>query len=326
MFLSSYIINQSHIAKSVSLYVYKNYSIASILTRVLKKTRKDTGFFDIVRPGNVSDIREVPDYIIKPEYVFSGKHIPGPSKPEIKSADQIASMRDSCKLAKMILNVIGENIEVGKTTDYLDSIAHDLCLSNGAYPSPLLYMNFPKSICTSVNNVACHGIPDDRPLKNGDIVNVDVTVFLNGFHGDCSETFLVGDVDESGKYLVASTKKCLNEAISICGPGVRFNKIGQVIENFCKAHNLTVCPSFLGHGIGQYFHGAPDIYHCSNSYGGTMQAGMTFTIEPVLSLGSSSYIEILDDGWTAITEDNSRTAQEEHTILITDKGYDILTL
>ncbi|XP_026461858.1 methionine aminopeptidase 1D, mitochondrial-like [Ctenocephalides felis] len=235
-------------------------------------------------------------------------------------------MKESCKLARMILNVIGENIKIGRTTDFLDSIAHDICLSNGAYPSPLLYMDYPKSICTSVNNVACHGIPDDRPLEDGDIINVDVTVFLNGYHGDCSETFLVGNVDEAGRYLVSSTKECLKEAISICQPGVKFSQIGQVVENFAKSHELTVCPAFLGHGIGQYFHGAPDIFHCRNSYPGTMEPGMTFTIEPVLSLGSSGFIEILDDGWTAITEDNSRTAQEEHTVLITDKGCEILTL
>lgn len=235
----------------------------------------------------------------------------------------------------------------GQTTDQIDELVHVLTLSNGAYPSPLHYRNFPKSVCTSVNNVACHGIPDDRPLCNGDIINVDITVgkskltqtgeenrkkrnfpfkvYLNGFHGDCSKTFLVGDVDKSGRDLVGATEFVLEETIKRVRPGQRINEIGRFIEQVSRSLKYNVIPCFIGHGIGRFFHGPPDIYHVDNPYPGILKPGMTFTIEPILTPGEPE-IEILEDDWTAVTVDNAWTAQAEHTVLITDSGCEILTV
>lgn len=181
--------------------------------------------------------------------------------PEIKNADQIEAMRRSGKLAAQVLRECGKLATVGTTTDEIDAFAHERIIAASAYPSPLRYAGFPKSICTSINNVACHGIPDDRRLANGDIINIDVTVYLNGCHGDCSETFMVGEVDEQGRFLVEATKSCLDQCISLCGPGVEFNKIGQFIERYCAERELESVAAFIGHGIGSYFHGPPEIYH-----------------------------------------------------------------
>lgn len=187
------------------------------------------------------------------------------------------------------------------------------------------YNGFPKSICTSVNNIACHGIPDDRKLHDGDVINVDITVFRNNFHGDCSKTFLVGDVDERGKYLVHHNEKALHEAIKVCRPCQNFNAIGAAISKYAKEVDLRIVPAFIGHGIGSFFHGPPEIYHFENDVDvGIMQPRMTFTIEPILSLGTKE-LELWEDGWTAATLDGSRTSQFEHTILITDDGCEILT-
>lgn len=177
-----------------------------------------------------------------------------------------------------------------------------------------------------MNNVACHGIPDDRKLADGDIINIDITVFLNNFHGDCSRTLLVGNVDERGRYLVDHTETALEAAIQFCRPGEKFNVIGAAISGYAKLADLRVVPAFIGHGIGSFFHGPPEILHYENNFDiGEMKPGMTFTIEPILSLGSSE-LELWEDKWTTTTVDNSRTAQFEHTILITDDGCEILTL
>lgn len=215
---------------------------------------------------------------------------------------------------------------MGLTTDQIDEFVYNACIENNAYPSPLRYCGFPKSVCTSVNNVACHGIPDDRKLEDGDIINIDVTVFLNGFHGDCSKMFLVGNVDEKGRYLVHHNERALEEAIKICKPDQPFNEIGRVISEYAQKVKLTTIPAFIGHGIGSYFHGPPEIYHFENDYDiGCMKPGMTFTIEPIFSIGTDN-IEICEDGWTALTTDFARTAQVEHTILITDEGCEALTI
>ncbi|KAL1132672.1 hypothetical protein AAG570_010624 [Ranatra chinensis] len=207
-------------------------------------------------------------------------------------------------------------------------MVHDLCVNtHKVYPSPLGYNGFPKSVCTSVNNVACHGIPDDRPLADGDIVNVDVTVYKDGYHGDCSRMFLVGNVDPAGQRLSSICLEALTEAVAVCRHGQDFSKIGYIIEEVAASNNFQVVPCFTGHGIGSYFHGPPDIYHIgSHCWPGRMEAGMTFTIEPVLSEGGCEVV-VLEDGWTAITEDGSRTAQWEHTILINspDLPPEILT-
>ena len=177
---------------------------------------------------------------------------------------------------------------------------------------------------STVNNIAAHGIPDSRPLESGDILNIDVTVYLDGFHGDCSDTFLVGQVDEHAKNLVSVTRGCLEEGIKACGPGKWLRGIGHAIQKHAKKNKCTTVPLFLGHGIGDFFHGPPDIYHCLNNYPGQMKPGMVFTVEPVVSEGDRR-VKILDDGWTAVTLDNSRTAQMEHTVLVTDTGVEILT-
>ncbi|XP_020292192.1 methionine aminopeptidase 1D, mitochondrial isoform X2 [Pseudomyrmex gracilis] len=283
------------------------------------------GKYDIVRPQMVSDQVDVPAYIPQPSYSQSSIPEEGPEIPEIKDAFQIESMRHSCKLARRILCQVDSLIKPGITTDFLNNQLHDMIIANGAYPSPLNYYGFPKSVCTSINNVACHGIPDNRPLQDGDILNVDITVYLNGYHGDCSTMFQVGNVDAEGKRLISVTELCLKSAIEICKPDEHFCNIGNVIEKIANKHNFNVIPAFTGHGIGTYFHGPPDIFHFANSYSGKMKAGMTFTIEPVLSQGMIE-CEILEDGWTACTIDNSRTAQMEHTILITDIGCEVLTL
>lgn len=199
-------------------------------------------------------------------------------------------------------------------------------IKSNAYPSPLRYSGFPKSVCTSVNNIACHGIPDDRALCDGDIINIDITVYLNKFHGDTSKTFLVGDVDERGKYLVHHNEVALQKAIEVCRPGQPFNVIGAAISKYAKEVGLEVVPAFIGHGIGEFFHGPPEVFHFENDYDcGIMEPRMTFTIEPILSLGTKE-LELWEDGWTAATMDGSRTSQVEHTILITDDGCEILTV
>ncbi|XP_055377087.1 uncharacterized protein LOC129609192 [Condylostylus longicornis] len=288
--------------------------------------KKDLGICEIVELGNVSPERSIPNHIHKPDYYYEFME-PGCTlgTPEIKSRKEIYSMRESCKLAARILKSCTEILKVGITTDEIDAYVHEKVISNGAYPSPLRYAGFPKSICTSVNNVACHGIPDDRKLCNGDIINIDITVFYNGFHGDCSKTFLVGDVDERGKFLVKSTKECLYGAINICAPGVSYNKIGKYIQRFADSRNLKSIPAFIGHGIGSYFHGPPEILHYDNDIEGVMLPGVTFTIEPILSLGSAE-VELQEDGWTAMSTDLSRSAQFEHTVLITQDGVEILTV
>lgn len=179
-------------------------------------------------------------------------------------------------------------------------------------------------MCTSVNNVACHGIPGETRLVDGDIINVDLTVYLNGYHGDCSKTFLVGDVDDLGVFLIKSAEECLQYCISICKPGTPFNAIGRFITDFCNIKKLNAIPAFAGHGIGKSFHEPPEILHYYNSEPGLMRAGMVFTIEPILSLGKPD-VRIIEDGWTAVSVDGLRSAQFEHTIIITKNGNEVLT-
>ncbi|XP_017777241.1 PREDICTED: methionine aminopeptidase 1D, mitochondrial [Nicrophorus vespilloides] len=285
----------------------------------------DFGRYALVEPGNVSPFKPVPETIVKPAYYVSGEPTPGPAEPEIKTEKQVSRMRDSCKLAANILKTVGDSIKVGQTTDDIDCLVHKLAIENNAYPSTLNYRNFPKSVCTSVNNVACHGIPDDRPLEDGDIINVDITVLYNGYHGDCSKTYLVGNVDKAGRDLVRASEICLDESIKLCRPGTKFNTLGCFIEQRAYELGFNIVPCFAGHGIGSYFHGPPDIYHFTNDFKGVMLSGMTFTVEPILTQGRRE-IEIQEDDWTAVTVDNARTAQFEHTILITEDGHEILTL
>lgn len=290
--------------------------------------------FSIVKPQVVSpklSSDEIPASVTPPSYFITGQPGPSPSNPEVKIPDAIEKMRAACKLARCVLNEAIRMVKPGIATDEIDKLVTQLSFDAGAYPSPLNYRGFPKSVCTSVNNVVCHGIPDSRPLELGDIINIDITVFLDGHHGDCSETFLVAGKSERNQENFAGAIRLLNVAkqalyvgIDQCGPGKRFSAIGGSIEKYVSGQGYRVIPAFTGHGIGEYFHGPPDIYPCRNSYPGVMLPGMTFTVEPGVSEGSPN-VMILDDGWTAVSPDNSRSAQFEHTVLITETGVEILT-
>jgi methionyl aminopeptidase len=222
---------------------------------------------------------------------------------------------------------VGENCKPGVTTDELDRLAHEFILDHGAYPSALLYRGFPKSICTSINEVICHGIPDDTVLKDGDIVNIDITAFKNGFHGDSNQTFMVGQVSDEVRLLVERTRESLNRAISVVAPGRQINIIGRTIESFAKRFDYGVVRDFTGHGIGRAFHSGLVIphYDAAPAYSQEMQVGMVFTIEPMLTLGTYAW-DLWPDDWTVTTKDKSITAQFEHTLVVTETGADILTL
>ncbi|XP_060544003.1 methionine aminopeptidase 1D, mitochondrial isoform X6 [Pantherophis guttatus] len=211
------------------------------------------------------------------------------------------------------------------TTEEIDYLVHHEIIKHNGYPSPLGFKGFPKSVCTSVNNVVSHGIPDSRPLQDGDIINIDVTVYLNGYHGDTSETLLVGNVDKAGQKLVEIAKKCRDEGIAVCRPGAPFSVIGNTISNIAHQNGFQVCPYIGGHGIGTNLHSNPEVWHHANENDVLMEKGMAFTIEPVIMEGLTECY-LLDDDWTLISADLKRSAVFEHTIVITDKGTEILTL
>ncbi|XP_019472746.1 methionine aminopeptidase 1D, mitochondrial [Meleagris gallopavo] len=235
--------------------------------------------YSIVWPAMVSPAHPVPEHIKKPDYVTTGIVPDWGDGIEIKNEDQIQGLRQACQLARHVLLLAGRGLKVGMTTEEIDSIVHHEIIRQNAYPSPLGYGGFPKSVCTSVNNVVCHGIPDSRPLQDGDIINIDVTVYYNGYHGDTSETFLVGSVDKSGQKLVEVARKCRDEAIAACRPGAPFSVIGNTISSVAQRGGFQVCPFFVGHGIGSYFHGHPEVWHHANDSDLLMEEGMAFTIE-----------------------------------------------
>lgn len=277
-----------------------------------------------LRPGKLSPRRPVPDHIQKPPYVAS-KQAPGIiSGFEVHDEKGMDCMRASGRLAAQVLEYAGTLVKPGVKTDEIDEAVHQMIIDNGAYPSPLGYGGFPKSVCTSVNECICHGIPDSRALEDGDIINIDVTVYLNGYHGDTSATFFCGNVDDKAKKLVEVTKECLLKAISICAPGVEFKKIGSTIHNYADKHRYGVVRQFVGHGVGRVFHADPVIQHHRNNDDGRMVLNQTFTIEPMLTMGSITPV-MWDDNWTVVTQDGSLSAQFEHTILITQDGAEILT-
>ncbi|KAH0700499.1 methionine aminopeptidase 1D, chloroplastic/mitochondrial [Solanum tuberosum] len=277
-----------------------------------------------LRPGQISPPRPVPEQIQRPPYVKSRKPPGIGSGSEVHDKKGIEKMRASGRLAAQVLQYAGTLVKPGIMTDEIDQAVHQMIIDNGAYPSPLGYGGFPKSVCTSVNECICHGIPDSRPLEDGDIINIDVTVYLNGYHGDTSAMFFAGNVDEEAKNLVQVTKECLDKAISICAPGVEFNKIGKTIHDLADKHRYGVVQQFVGHGVGRAFHSDPVILHYRNNDRGRMVLNQTFTIEPMLTIGSIDGV-IWDDDWTVVTEDGSLSAQFEHTILITADGAEILT-
>ena len=278
-----------------------------------------------LRPGRLSPPRTVPDGIVRPDYADTGT--PGDwVEPMVRPPEVIEAVRRASRAAAEVLQVVGAAVRPGITTDALDAIAHAECIARGGYPSPLNYNGFPKSLCTSVNEVICHGIPDDRALVDGDIVNLDVTVYLDGVHGDTNATFLVGEVDEESRRLVAATPECLLEGIAAVRPGRPISDIGAAIEARAHAGGYGVVRAFVGHGVARRFHGPPHVPHHFDPNATTvMQPGMTFTIEPMITLGTWRHV-MWDDGWTAVTADKRRTAQFEHTLLVGDGGAEILTL
>ncbi|PIQ97977.1 MAG: type I methionyl aminopeptidase [Nitrospinae bacterium CG11_big_fil_rev_8_21_14_0_20_56_8] len=243
----------------------------------------------------------------------------------IKTDEEVELMRQSARLAAEVLVMIEPYVKPGVTTQKLNDICHDYIVSHGAYPSPLNYRGFPKSICSSVNDEICHGIPSDRKLRNGDIVNLDITTYMNGFHGDTSRTFFVGSPRKRAKKLVDVCRESLQRGIDKVRPGARLGDIGAAIQEFVEGSGFTVVREFCGHGIGRNFHEEPQVLHFGHPGKGIeLQKNMIFTIEPMVNEGKAD-LRILGDKWTAVTLDGSLSAQFEHTLCVTDDGYEVLT-
>ncbi|WP_033344698.1 type I methionyl aminopeptidase [Catenuloplanes japonicus] len=276
-------------------------------------------------PGTVTPWRQVPAQIARPEYV--GKERPRQwTGSHVQTPETIEKMRLAGRLAAQATQLAGEHCKPGVTTDEIDRVVHEFLIDHGAYPSTLGYKGFPKSCCTSLNEVICHGIPDSTVLEDGDIINVDVTAFIGGVHGDTDATFTVGDVTDEARLLVERTHEAMMRGIKVVAPGRPINVIGRVIESYAKRFGYGVVRDFTGHGIGETFHSGLYIPHYDNpSLDTLMEPGMTFTIEPMITLGTHEY-EMWDDRWTVVTKDRAWTAQFEHTLVVTDSGYEILTL
>ncbi len=275
--------------------------------------------------GNVTSLPPVPGHIARPEYADTGRPTPTRESCLKTSDDEIARMRKACDVARQVLDTVLAAVEPGITTEALDDLAYAKTIELGAYPSPFNYQNYPRCICTSINEVVCHGIPDDRVLSEGEIVNCDISVYVNGMHGDCSETVFVGEVSPEAKRLVDSTYECMMDAIKLVEPGQPFFAIGRAIEERAKQDGYSVVRDFTGHGIGKYFHMDPQVLHYfSPRLNQRMEPGMTFTIEPMINEGTWR-CRIWPDNWTAVTGDLKLSAQFEHTVLVTESGYEILT-
>ncbi len=277
-------------------------------------------------PGRISPRRPVPASIGRPEYVDR----PAPQAwtgPNVFDDEMVARIRVASRVAAQALAEVGRHVAPGVTTDELDAVGHQALVDAGAYPSTLGYRAFPKSLCTSVNEVICHGIPDSTVLEDGDIVNVDITAYLDGVHGDTNATFLVGDVDEDSRLLVERTREALNRGISAVAPGRQLNVIGRVIEKYATRFGYGVVREYTGHGVGPAFHTGLIVphYDAAPEYATLIEPGMVFTIEPMLDLGTADW-QMWDDGWTVVTADGSRSAQFEHTLLVTETGAEVLTL
>ncbi|WP_309080006.1 type I methionyl aminopeptidase [Zhihengliuella sp.] len=279
-----------------------------------------------LEPGTPTPSRRVPASIARPEYV--GKPAPAPYEgSDVHGPETVERIRRAGRIAAQALVEVGRAARPGVTTDELDRVGHEFLLDHGAYPSTLGYRGFGKSVCTSINEVICHGIPDTTRLEDGDIVNVDITAYVDGVHGDTNRTFLVGDVDEESRLLVERTEEALRRAIRAVAPGRELNVIGRTISAYAKRFGYGVVRDFTGHGVGKAFHTGLVIphYDAAPAYSQLMEPGMVFTIEPMLTLGTHEW-DMWDDGWTAVTRDRRRTAQFEHTLVVTDSGADVLTL
>eukprot|EP00041_Stephanoeca_diplocostata_P007824 m.112874 g.112874 ORF g.112874 m.112874 type:complete len:392 (+) comp17048_c0_seq1:42-1217(+) len=282
-----------------------------------------------LRPWPQSPTRIVPKHIPRPDYAGDGnpKSERATRSRPIKqlNEEEIQKMRTCCRLGREVLDECAKIIAPGVTTDEIDRVCHEAAVARDCYPSPLNYHFFPKSCCTSVNEIICHGIPDGRALKDGDIVNVDITVYYDGMHGDLNETFLVGNVDDESLKLVTTTYECLDKAIQACKPGERYRDMGNIISKHAHANNFSVVRSYCGHGIHSEFHTAPSIPHYSkNKAPGVMKPGHCFTIEPMINQGVWGDVH-WPDNWTAATQDGKRSAQFEHTLLVTETGVEVLT-
>ena len=276
-------------------------------------------------PGRLSPTREVPSGIARPEYVGRAAPTPNPDGDRY-TAEEIERIRAAGRIAAGAIEAAASAIEPGVTTDELDRIAHDYVVAHGAYPSTLGYRGYPKSSCTSVNEVICHGIPDDTVLDDGDLVNLDVTAYLDGYHGDLNQTFLVGEARDEAALLVERTREALARGIRAVAPGRQVNVIGRAIEAYAKRFGYGVVRDYTGHGVGRAFHSGLVIPHYDDpAFDTVLEPGMVFTIEPMLTLGTIEW-DLWSDDWTVVTRDRSLTAQFEHTLVVTERGADILTL
>jgi len=286
-----------------------------------------------LRPFPVTAMRAVPQHIQRPDY---SDHPDGYSSCEraIRGSTNIVTLseedqellRDACRVGREVLNEAVKVVDVGVTTEEIDRVVHEACIERDCYPSPLNYYNFPKSCCTSVNEVICHGIPDGRPLQNGDILNIDISTYLRGFHGDLNETVFVGDaVSDKAKTLVRVTNECLRKAIDIVKPGAKYRDVGDVIQKHAQSHGFSVVRSYCGHGIHRLFHTTPNVPHyAKNKAVGIMKPGHSFTIEPMISEGTWKD-NTWPDNWTSVTQDGKLSAQFEETLLVTETGCDVIT-
>ena len=278
-----------------------------------------------IQPATITPPREVPASIPRPHYV--GRSAPDPyTGDDVQSAETIEKMRVAGQIAAQAMHAAAAVISPGVTTDDLDRVVHEVLIGHRAYPSTLGYRGFPKSCCTSVNEVICHGIPDARPLEDGDLVKIDVTAYIGGVHGDTCATFYCGEVDEAGRVLSERTHEALVRAINAVKPGRQVNIIGRVIESYAKRFDYGVVRDYTGHGVHTAFHSGLVIPHYDEpAYDTVIRPGMTFTIEPMITLGNGDWY-MWDDGWTVLTADGSRCAQFEHTLVVTDNGAEVLTL
>ncbi|CEN61361.1 Putative Methionine aminopeptidase [Aspergillus calidoustus] len=281
----------------------------------------------------LSPMRTVPKSIPHPDYAKDGiprseQKFVGRHNITILNKEEQEGMRRVCRLAREVLDIAARALKPGVTTDYIDEIVHKACVERDSYPSPLNYVHFPKSVCTSINETICHGIPDQRPLEDGDIINIDVTLYHKGFHGDINETYYVGEKATSNPdavRVVETARECLDKSIEIVKPGMLFRDPGNVIEKHAKSRNCSVVKSYCGHGINQLFHCAPNVPHyAKNKAVGTAKPGMCFTIEPMINIGTHRD-RLWPDDWTSTTADGSLSAQFEHTLLVTEDGVEVLT-
>ncbi|KAL3763734.1 hypothetical protein ACHAW5_006178 [Stephanodiscus triporus] len=313
----------------------KKATATNIRTKKAKRSSDaNFAYAGSLRPHDISPMRivdpasvlSIPDYAIDGVPKRRGSGSGGGI--EVKSPEEIIKMRAAGRVAREVLDLAGSLVRAGVTTDDIDAAVHAACIERGAYPSPLNYRNFPKSCCTSVNEVICHGIPDSRPLRDGDVINIDVTAYLDGYHGDCSEMFVVGGreaLDDDGRRLVQATYDCWVRAMELVRPGTNYNVIGRSIQDHVTPLGYSTVRAFCGHGIGSVFHTAPNIYHYAVGQDlGTMEAGHVFTIEPMICEGLADPYMWQDD-WTATTVDGGRSAQFEHTLLVTADGVEALT-